>query len=232
MSAQQHVEEFLDLYKRMEKDLRERYGDDDSVVYRFENSQEAEEIREELKACREIRNLLQHNPKINGNYIVDPSDDIIDMLRSIIELVEHPPLAIDFGVGINQLYKTTMNGSLTRVITVMKERGFSQIPVMKGDCLIGVVSAYSVFEFCTELGAQIITEETRVSAMAPYLPIEKHKNEAYRFMPKSATFFDADEAFMKRDNKGHRLVALFITENGKPNEPLLSMLTPWSVVGH
>ena len=50
-------------------------------------------------------------------------------------------------------------------------------------------------------------------------------------MPKNATFVEADEAFDKRDSKGRRLVAIFITENGKADEPLLSMLTPWSVVG-
>ena len=67
--------------------------------------------------------------------------------------------------------------------------------------------------------------------MKSYLPIEKHKNEYYRFMPKNASFVEADEAFEKRDSKGRRLVAIFITEKGKAGEPILAMLTPWSVVG-
>ena len=93
------------------------------------------------------------------------------------------------------------------------------------------MSAYSVFEFVTEQGVQILTEETKVVAMKAYLPIAKQRNESYLFLPQDATFTDADEAFVKRDSKGRRLVVIFITEHGRPDEPILAMLTPWSVVG-
>ena len=80
-------------------------------------------------------------------------------------------------------------------------------------------------------GMQILTEATKVRDMKSYLPISKHKNEYYLFLPKTATFTDADEAFEKRDSKGRRLVVIFITEHGGQDEPILAMLTPWSVVG-
>ena len=229
------VEEFLDLYKQLEQLLKTNYSNDsgryESVVARYENSRDCGDMKDELGAIREIRNLLQHNPKVNGQYIIEPSDDIMNALRTLLHMVEHPRLAIDFGVKFSQIYKATLSSGLIRVINVMKERGFSHIPVIENTCLYGVLSAYTVFEFVTEQGVQILTEMTKVSAMKSYLPIEKHKNEYYLFMPKKATFSEADEAFEKRDHRGRRLVAIFITEHGLPNEPLLAMLTPWSVVG-
>ena len=114
---------------------------------------------------------------------------------------------------------------------MMKDRGFSHVPIVEQDKLYGVLSAYTVFEFVTEQGMQILTEETKVKAMKAYLPIEKHKKEYYLFLPADATFTEADEAFEKRDSKGRRLVVIFITEHGRADEPLLAMLTPWSVVG-
>lgn len=229
------VEKFLDLYKKLEQLLKQLYANDsgryDSVIVRYENSLTDSVIRDELKSIREVRNVLQHNPKVSGSYIVEPSPEVTAALEKIIRQIEHPKLAIDFGVKANQIYKATLESKLLKVISVMKERGFSHIPVIENNKLYGVLSAYTVFEFVTEQGMQIITEDTKVSAMKHYLPIKNHKNEYYLFLPKKATFTEADEAFEKRDSKGRRLVVIFITEHGKPDEPLLAMLTPWSVVG-
>ena len=229
------VEEFLDLYKQLEQLLKKEYANDsgryDSVVARYENSKDCGNWGDEIHTIRNIRNLLQHNPKMNGNYVVTPSDDITAALRAVIQDVEHPKLAIDYGVKTSQMYKTTLSSRLMNVINVMKERGFSQIPVIENNKLYGVISAYAFFDFATEQGVQILTEDTKVKDMKAYLPIDKHRNEYYLFLPRTATFTDADEAFEKRDNKKRRLVAVFITEHGLSDEPVLSMLTPWSVVG-
>ena len=56
------VEEFLDLYKQLEQLLKLKYANDsgryESVVARYENSRECGNMKDELKAIREIRNLL------------------------------------------------------------------------------------------------------------------------------------------------------------------------------
>ena len=233
--ANDRVEEFLDLYKQLEQTLKTNYyaesGRYESVVARYENSRASGDLKDEITAIREIRNLIQHNPKINGRYIVEPSADIMTALKKVIHRVEHPKLAIDYGVKEHQIFKASLESGLMRVIQVMQERGFSHVPIMENGKLFGVLSAYTVFEFVAQQGMAILTETTKVKAMRDYLPIGKHKNEYYLFMPQDATFTDADEAFEKRDSKGRRLVVIFITEHGYPDEPILAMLTPWSVVG-
>lgn len=229
------VEEFLDLYKQLEQLLKQKYSNDsgryESVAARYENSRDCGSMKDELTAIREIRNLLQHNPKINGNYIIIPSADIMNALREVIRQVEHPKLAVDFGVKGSAIYKGTLGSPLMKIIKVMKDRGFSHVPIIENDKLFGVLSTYTLFEFVTEQDIQILTDMTKVKDMKAYLPIEKHKKEYYLFLSKDATFTDADEAFEKRDSKGRRLVVIFITEHGQPDEPILAMLTPWSVVG-
>ena len=234
-AAGSRVEEFLDLYKKLEQLLKLAYANDsgrfESVVTRYENSRECGDLKDELSSIRDIRNLLQHNPKINNRYIVTPSDDIMTALRAIIEQVESPRLAIYYGVPEDKIYKATLGSGLMKVMNVMKDRGFSHIPVVENNKLYGVLSSYTVLEFITEQGVQILTEETKVRDMKNYLPVEKHKNEYYRFMPVTAKFYEADEAFEKRDERRRRLVCIFITDHGRPDEPIRSMLTPWSVVG-
>lgn len=229
------VDEFLDLYKQLEQSLKTNYYSDsgryESVVARFENSNASGDLKDEIGSIRDIRNLLQHNPKINGQYIVIPSDAVMDTLRKIVNTIEHPKLAIDYGVKEHQIFKANLDSRLMQVIKVMQERGFSHVPIVEKGKLYGVLSAYSVFEFVAQQGMAILTETTKVKAMQDYLPVGKHKNEYYLFMPRKAKFTDADKAFEKRDSRGRRLVAIFITENGKQDESLLAMLTPWSVVG-
>ena len=233
--ANNRVDEFLDLYKQLEQTLKVYFfsesGRYESVVARYENSKASGDMKDEITAIREIRNLIQHNPKINGRYIVEPSEDIINALKQVIYRVTHPKLAIDFGVKEPQIYKASLESGLMRVIQVMQERGFSHVPIIENGRLYGVLSAYSVFEFVAQQGMAILTETMKVKTMRDYLPIGKHRNEYYLFMPQDATFSDADEAFEKRDSKGRRLVVIFISEHGKQDEPILAMLTPWSVVG-
>ena len=164
-AAGSRVDEFLDLYKKLEQLLKLAYSNDsgrfESVVTRYENSRECGDLKDKLSSIRDIRNLLQHNPKINNRYIVTPSDDIMTALRAIIEQVESPRLALYYGVPEDKIYKATLGSGLMKVMNVMKDRGFSHIPVVENNKLYGVLSSYTVLEFITEQGVQILTEETK-----------------------------------------------------------------------
>ncbi len=229
------TEEFLDLYKQLEQTLKLNYSSDsghyESVVARFENSPACGNMQDELRMIRDIRNLLQHNPKINGRYIAEPSEDIMNAMKKVLQMAASPKLAIDFGIKESQIYKAQLGSSLMPVLKVMQERGFTHVPIMENGILFGVLSAYTIIEFIAQQGLAVLSETTKIKALRDYIPIGKHKNEYFLFMSKDATFTDADEAFEKRDKKGRRLVVIFITEHGQQDEPLLAMLTPWSVVG-
>ena len=228
------VDEFLDLYKQLEQALRLRSetssGKYPATVAALTYSRGMEDYAEDLNAVRETRNLLQHNPKIDGAYLVEPSAETIEFLRKILKMVEEPKLAIDYAVSEKQIYKTDLNASLRKVMRVMKDRGFSHIPVMNGSKVIGVLSVNILFDYFAETGGEI-DPEVKVSALADLIAVDKHTNEYYKFMKSDATFDEVDEAFMKRYQGKKRLVAVFLTSNGSADGNLLAMLTPWSVVG-
>ncbi len=228
------AEEFLDLYKQLEQALKVRSessgGKYPATVAALTYYRGMEDHAEKLNAVREIRNLLQHNPKIDGAYPVEPSAETISFLRKILEKAAEPKLAIDFAVPEKQIYKTDLNASLQKVMRVMKERGFSHVPVMNGAKVGGVLSVNILFDrFAEECSA--FSAEAKVSLLADTLPVEKHSNEYYKFMKGNVTFDEVDEAFMKRYQGSKRLVAVFLTTNGTSSGNLLGMLTPWSVVG-
>ena len=46
-----------------------------------------------------------------------------------------------------------------------------------------------------------------------------------------AAYLDAATAFTPGQERTKRVAAIFITETGAPDEPLIGMLTPWDILG-
>ena len=229
------ADEFLDKYRQLEEALRNKYGGDEknygSPIVRFLSEKESKPYRDRLNVCREIRNFLTHHTEFDGERVIQPSNSLIRFLDEVTAFVKSPPSALNFATLYEDILKTSLSQKAQTVMKKMQRQGFSHVPIIENNKLYGVLSSYAAFEFVTEQGMQILSDETKVKDMKSYLPIDRHRNEYYRFMPKTTTFIEADEAFEKRDEKRRRLVSIFITDHGRNDEPIRAMLTPWSVVG-
>ena len=91
------TETFIELYKQLEELAVSRYGypPDGRAVYQLERRTEFRSLKEELNYCREVRNLLQHRPRIGESFPVEPSGAMLELLRTVIAKVEDPPRAGD-----------------------------------------------------------------------------------------------------------------------------------------
>lgn len=226
--------EFLNLYKQLEQVLKSKYeqegGRYESPVVRFENSQEGRYYKEELNTIREIRNLLQHLPMVDGQYPVEPSAEVLDSLKEIIQNVTHPIKALDFAVQGEHIYKASMNSNLKQVTAVMSEHGYSHVPVFEGNNMFGVLSVSSVFDCLARKGSDFFTEDTKVGDLREFLPFEDHQHEFFMFTPRDALLYDVREMFETTYQHSKRLVIVFITENGRKTERLLGLISPWNVL--
>ena len=90
-----NADEFLDLYKRLEQaSIRVfDFPTDGTAISRLEKLPQYQEIRQELKYCREVRALLSHNPKIEDEYTVEPSEAMITLIESFLPRSSHPKRA-------------------------------------------------------------------------------------------------------------------------------------------
>jgi hypothetical protein len=64
------------------------------------------------------------------------------------------------------------------------------------------------------------------------LPVDNHITETFRFLPWDAKVFDAKDLFEKALKKMERIGMIFLTQNGKPTEKLLGILTPWDILAN
>lgn len=228
-------DEFLEKYRVLEDLLSERYALEprkhSSVVIEFASSREGELFKDRLDLCREIRNLLTHNAALDGEPVVTPARATVDMLDEIIAYVQRPPLAANWATSAERLLMTTLDEPALKLMRIMESRGFSHVPVTERGRITGVFSQSTVFSYtCRERGARI-DERTRVGDMARFLPLERHSSERFLFMPADVSYLDAATAFTPGQERTKRVAAIFITETGAPDEPLIGMLTPWDILG-
>lgn len=228
-------DEFLESYRVLEELLNERYSHSNrhhsSVIMEFANSKEGELFKDRLDLCREIRNLLTHNAAVNGEPVIMPAQVALDMLEDIIAYVRRPPLAANWATSAEKLLMTHAHESVLNLMRAMDNRGFSHVPVMEGECITGVFSQSTVFSYIGRAGMTKINSYTKVGDMERFLPFERHSSERFMFMPADVSYLDAAAAFTMGAERTKRLAAIFLTQTGASDEPLIGMITPWDVLG-
>ena len=167
---------------------------------------------------------------MDGEPVVEPSEPVVDALREVLDFVRRPPLALDYATRGERVLKVNARQKVLRVMEVMEKNGYSHVPVMKEERFYGVFSVGSVFRYLLKNGGKGVTPETTIRDMRGYLAVEEHI-ENYEFVPATATYIYVRQRFEQVRAKNKRVAVIFITQDGKPDQPLLGMLTPWDVLG-
>ena len=224
--------EFLDLYKQLEDVLEEKYRHArrrySSVVMEFSKDFESEPVRAQLAVCREIRNLLTHNPNLGGLPVVEPSAPVMEAMRDILSYVRRPPLALEYATKGESILKASLSQKVLRVMEIMDKNGYSHVPVMENGIFRGVFSAGSLFQYIL-YGGKAITEQTTIADLRTHLPVKAHR-ENYSFVQRDATYLRVRGIFEKPADRRRRVSVVFITETGREEERLLGMVVPSDVL--
>lgn len=232
-STQSRAEVFLKMYRVLEGTLEKRMDgrrQGTSVVMDYLKDEDSEPYRYELNVCREIRNLLSHNADDVGEPVVEPSMAVLASLREILDHVSAPRYAIDCGTPRERILCAHPNDLAIEVMHRMEREGFSHVPVLEKGRLTGVFSVGGLFGYLERRGLSALDNAVRIGQLKDALDFERHGAEKYRFMARNTTMQQVRAAFEERSARNSRLSAVFITENGSLDEPLLAMLTPWDVL--
>lgn len=228
------TEKFLQLYKELEFEGRRIYFPDakpnESIIGRLFTVPQLKKYKEDLDYCRIVRNFLTHNPKVGGVYPIIPSVEMIKLLKNCLNIIVNPPKAVDFAIPINRIYTASLDSKLSEVIKVMNSFTYTHIPVIDGDRLVGIFSENTVYTYICFENSITINEDTKISQFEKYLPFDEHLNEYFLFLPKTAFLYEVQELFKYTSGRKKLLTVIYITENGKRNEPLIGMITPWDLL--
>ncbi|MBE3519051.1 MAG: CBS domain-containing protein [Firmicutes bacterium] len=229
-------ERFLAAYNVIEHELRRRWGDPgrresfrrmvdglkgrDSVVRRF---------KDDLEEFADLRNAIVHE-RISPDYLIAvPLEETVRRIEEIAELMVRPPLV--YPRFSREVICFDVADRADRVLRTIKKTTFSQFPVYDGSKYVGLLTDGAVARWMAdrihgEREKGCATLDEILSATAKDIIAYERGNRA-RFLPRKATIYEAQEIFKENPPHADRhVLAILITENGKPEEKLLGIITP------
>ncbi len=232
MTPKQQVDTFLELYRKLEAAAAiylPKEGRPTGVVSRLIRHPKFSAYREELDTCREARNLLTHEVRVDGEPAIIPSEGSIRFLQKMVRLLEDPLRIRDRMTPKEKLLTVTQDEPVLPILEAMREKGLSRIPLICEDGHVeGMLSVDTIF-LATIAGVSI-TAETLVSELSPYLGFDNEFATSYRFVPPHMLLETAEDLFHKTGDKRTKLRALIVTENGHRLAPLVGILSPYDVL--
>jgi predicted transcriptional regulator len=223
---------FLDLYKQLEQSAVTYYGlpSDGSAVSRLERLSQFKEIRNQIKYCREVRALLTHNPKLGDDFAVTPSEAMIKTLQNVIDQVKEPPTCLDRAVKGSNILIAEPTDNVIEKMKVMKSFGFSYLPIMNNNRVVGVFGKDTVFAITLDGYDAIISDSTRFCDISSYTSVTRKDRNTFKFVSSTMLVSEAEKTVVDAFRKKIRINLLLVTETGRIDEPLLGILTPWDVM--
>ena len=226
-------EQFLRLYRKLEGVLEKRYSGkkvSSSVVMEYLHDPDSAPCRADLDMCRDIRNLLTHNDDEDGQPVVEPSEGVVELLGDIVDYVQRPRLAMDYGTPGEKIMFAHPNDLALDVMRHMLRMGYSHVPVRDKTGLVGVFSAGALMSYVGERGFEALKDDLRIGDLKKELSVDNEHTDKYLFFDSETTLTTVRMAFEKPQERNRRLAVAFITEDGGQHSQVLAMLTPWDAL--
>lgn len=226
------ADEFMDIYRQLEAIATDKYNlpKDGKAVSFLEKQPEFRNIRLELGYCHEVRNLLTHNPKISDKYTVDPSEEMIELLKNTVEKVINPPKAKSIMIPKQKILWRTMNDFILPVVHEMVSKTFTNIPILEECVVIGVFSESTLLSYLVDEEIISIDDHMVFSDLEKYLWLKNHTAESFRFVSEDTLKTTIEDMFSDANKHGERIGLIFVTHSGRATEKVLGIITAWDLV--
>lgn len=214
---------FIDAYNRIDKALHSRFGFKPSMSYSDAVRRAAavnsvvRKYEDDLIDYGRLRNAIVHksNSKIT---IAEPHDDVTEKFEHIADMLEKPPLASTIAHAATTVKKDT---PLLDAIKTMNGRGFSNMPVIDGGKLVGILTNKTVVAF---LAAHAGDMDAACAAATVGDALDG--SGSYYAVMRDCPVDDVLAAY----EKNRKLVMLIITRGGAADGGIIGVITPSDLV--
>lgn len=227
------TEIFIEKYKALEAAITLAYEGEfeGSPVSFLERQRAFGDLSSGIKCCREVRNLLQHNIKINGRNAVLPDGALISFLEVVTDRVKNPELCIKFAVPAEDVFYAESDGNVRDTMRLMQKFGYVHVPVLSKGRVVGVFSEHTAFEFFLRNYEDKIDGNTKFSDIYELIRIDRNHGERFVFKPVTARLSEVIDIFEDGINKNEKVKMVFLTRTGSPSERLEAIISHWDIIG-
>lgn len=224
------VDAFLALFNEVDDLLRTEVGASrrDSMLSasrRFGRSRSwwMRRFHGRLETLNSMRNFLVHEHKKVRDYLAFPSDDAFETLREAKRTLASPSLAYD--VATKPVRAVAPDDPIDAVLAIVKDEAITNFPVYEDDRLVGLLTSNGLTHWMAEVASVGDAPYVDVATVGDVVEREEADPPNHVCVPRNVRVEDAAEAFVGRPT----LQAVIVTENGRPTEHPLGILTAWDV---
>lgn len=223
---------FIEKYKKLEELVSHKYNlkKGASPIAFLESRREFANISDKLSYCREVRNFLQHEPKIDKEFAIIPSSEMITLIDDIIEYIENPLRCSQICIKLEDMYYCKLNDRVLDSLIGMNHYKYSHIPIMENGVLVGVFSKTSLFNYMLHERKYSLEKDTRFIDIMKYIDPNGDGSEHYEFSKIEEKVENIKKTFEINYKKAIKIAIVFLTENGLRNEKVLGMITPYDLI--
>ena len=226
-----NAERFIAAYNNIDYSLR--------TIYDFKRSMSFSDVvrrsvvlnsvvrkyEEDLIDFGRLRNAIIHQG--NSKYIIaEPHDDIVEKIEKLALLISEPPIAMD-RVGNKEVITINHDMKLKMAIQLIYRTGYSNLPVYKGEHLIGVINGRKLINVI----GQRLSEDMNIQEFvetATVGEIVTEMGEDYYFMLANEKL-TIDEAMNFFENN-RKLLIILITKDGKDTSKPLKIISGSDII--
>jgi predicted transcriptional regulator len=178
----------------------------------------------DLKEFADLRNAIVHE-RTDGHVLAEPNDRTAQEIENLaLRLLDPPKVTKLFQ---REVHTFGIGDPIARAVQTMLEHSFSQVPIYDEGAFVGLLTANSIARWLGATVAEDISSlsDTRVSDVLDHT----EDSDNVSFLGRNSTLCEVLERFRASESLGKRLEAILITENGKPSEALLGIVTIWDL---
>jgi len=228
-----NAEEFIEKYKVFESAVRTTYGLSNEESVRIFLCRQPEFVRyqAEIVCCQETRNLLQHQPKIRGEYPVEPSAKLVETLDFLTAKVLDKETCMDVCVKASNIFSAKLHDSVKEAMATMRLKHYTCIPIIDDENrVVGIFSEGSIFDYLADEGIVELSEELRFSDLKDYIDVEGREGTLNLFVPYNYPVYKLLNRIESAMNAKERFQVAIVTNGGKKSEPMQGLVTLWDIV--
>jgi len=230
-----NIDYFIQAYNKLDLFMRQKLNHDMSISHSKLLSQMTKidpvfaHIETKLQAYRALRNAIVHIHHEGETPIAMPNEEVVSDYQKIVSYALSPPLAIE-SIAITKIYSVGWETKITIINSLMEEKGLSLIPIIQFGKMEGLFNSWLFQKYLFESNFKVNPETTLKEMQRQFHlqhPISKI-NHDFRigFIKSDVTIQEVIKCFLDSAKDGHYFKAVYLTENGKPFEHLLGVITP------
>ena len=227
------ADEFIQKYNELDDWLRKQAGANREVPFSQAVSIVAQKNRAVkpseyfLKSIGNLRNAIIHDTKFGKRIIATPDQSVVKEFNDVCSRIFAPKKAIDISTRNIETFPLDIN--LSCVLPKMSSNDYSQLVVEKEDGSFGMITREGISRWVAKNMDDDVVSLKDVKLENIY---QLEDNNSWEFISTKHSIYDA-AALFSQDTR--RIQALIITENGRPKEKPLGILTFWDIskaLGH